>query len=308
MPMHEGERAIDAALVRALLTAQFPAWADLPLERLPIGGTDNAIFRLGGDMTVRLPLIASAAGQAEKEARWLPRLAPHLPLAIPTPLALGQATTLYPLSWAVYRWLPGNDALRVPPRDRKRAARDLAGFIVALQAIDTTQAPDDPRLRAGRGGPLAPRDVPVRAALRRSEGLLDVGAATALWERVLAAPAWQGSPRWLHADLHPANLLTMNGMLSAVIDWGSLAIGDPATELIAAWAVLDDDGREILRGTLDVEDAAWVRGKGWALSMAVIALPYYIDTNPVLAAVARRILGELLGSRAVAGPDVRTGA
>jgi aminoglycoside phosphotransferase (APT) family kinase protein len=298
--MHEAEVPIDAALVRALLATQFPELAGQPLRRLETGGTENAIFRLGDGSAVRLPLVAWAAGNVEKEMRWLPRLAPHLPLAIPLPRALGQATPAYPFGWAVYDWLPGEDALTAPVADTVRAAHDLADFIASLQAIDTAGAATDPALTAGRGGPLAPRDPPMRAALARSEGLFDIAAATALWEAALGAPPWQGPGRWLHADLHPANLLTIGARLSAVLDWSSLAIGDPATELIAAWAVLDAKGRTVLRDRLDVDDATWRRGQGWALSMAVIALPYYISTNPVLVALARRILVELLGPDAVA--------
>ncbi|TWP47511.1 aminoglycoside phosphotransferase family protein [Lentzea tibetensis] len=283
--MHADEVEISLSLVSRLVSAQFPQWTDLPLSPVASGGTDNALYRLGADMVVRLPRISSAVGQSEMEMRWLPVLAPHLPLTIPRPLALGSPSFGYPFTWSVYRWLDGSADVLTPD-----AASSLASFLLALQGIDTTDAMP----ARGRGGPLAPRDPHVRAALVALSGTIDVDAAAAAWESALAAPAWDGPPLWLHGDLHGANLLTSHGRLSAVIDFGCLCVGDPACDLMVAWTFLDSAGRDAFRAALPFDDAAWERGRGWALSMALIALPYYRFTNPVLAGIAARTIEQVL--------------
>jgi aminoglycoside phosphotransferase (APT) family kinase protein len=292
--MHAGEADIDAALVRRLVDAQFPQWAGLPLEAVKSAGTDNAIYRLGGELAVRLPRIARAAGQVEKEQAWLPRLAPRLPLPVPVPVAMGVPGEGYSWRWSVCRWLPGENAVAAPVRDLDRAATELAGFIAALQAVDATGGPAPGQHNSGRGVPLAERDRMVRAALARLHGIVDVAAVTREWEAALAAPVWARPGVWLHGDIHPGNLLTVDGRISAVIDFGCLGVGDPACEMIAAWMVLTSASRRIFRTALAVDDATWARGRGWALSMAVVALPYYLDTNPTLVGLARRAIAELV--------------
>ncbi|MEX2032810.1 MAG: phosphotransferase, partial [Dehalococcoidia bacterium] len=189
--MHADEVETDAPLVRRLLASQFSQWADRPIERVASAGTDNAIYRLGTDLAVRLPRRPSATAQAEKEDRWLPRLAPHLPLAIPEPVTLGQPGEGFPWIWAVCRWLPGRSALDATFDDPKQAARDLARFVRALQRIDTSGGPPPGPQNFGRGEPLADRDASVRrslAALLPDE--IDIPAVTAAWESALGAPAW----------------------------------------------------------------------------------------------------------------------
>ncbi len=292
--MHDNELDIDATLVHRLLTAQFPHWADLPLAPVPSAGTDNAIYRLGTDMAVRLPRIDSAIEQVHMEHLWLPRFAPYLPLAIPVPLVMGAPGEGYPWHWSVYQWLDGENATIEPIADPTQAARDLAQFITALQRIDPFgwSPPEPPR--ASRGVPLSTRDTPTRAAIASLHGMLDTGAVTAAWESALQVPAWNGPPAWLHADLSPLNLLVQQGRISAVIDFGCLGVGDPACELIVAWNLLSAQTRDVFRSALQVDDATWARGRGWALSVGLIALPYYHITNPVLAGIARRAIAEVL--------------
>lgn len=294
--MHAGEPWIDASLVRRLLAAQLPQWAGLPLRRVESAGTDNAIFRLGDDLAVRLPRIGWAVAQVEKEHRWLPRLAPHLPLPIPEPLALGVPGAGYPWPWAVHRWLAGEDALAAPVADLRQAAIDLARFIAALQRIDPAGGP-----RAGeassRGVPLATRDAAVRAAIAALRRDIDGPAVTAAWEAALAAPAWDRPGVWLHGDLTAVNLLVRDGRLAAVIDFGPLAVGDPAADVMTAWLYLDRGARAIFRETLQVDDATWARAKGWALSVGLIILPYYRDTNPVLCGIGARAIEHVLEDR-----------
>jgi len=292
--MHADEVDIDISLVGRLLAAQFPQWADRSIEPVQSAGTDNAIYRVGSDMAVRLPRIDWAIGQMDKEHLWLPRLAPHLPLAIPVPLALGTPGEGYPWHWSVYRWLEGENATIECIAEEGQAARDLAQFIAALQRIDPVGWPPPGPPNASRGVPLSTRDAPTRAAIASLDGMLDTGAVTAAWNAALQAPAWHGPPVWTHGDLLPGNLLVQRGRISAVIDFGCLGVGDPACDLIVAWNLLSAQTRDIFRSALQVDDATWARGRGWALSIGLIALPYYLNSNPVFAATARHMIAEVL--------------
>ena len=293
--MHPDELPIDASLVGRLLAARLPRWAGLPLERVRSAGTDHALYRLGEDLAVRLPRTPSAAGQVDKEHRWLPRLAPHLPLAVPVPLALGEPAAGFPWRWTVVPWLPGVDAARAPLADPGGAAAGLAGFAAALRRIDPTGGPAPGPHNFFRGVPLEQRDGPTRAALEALRGELDeLGEAAAAWEAALAAPPWDGPPAWIHGDLSPGNLLAVDGRLSAVIDFGGLGVGDPACDAIPAWSLLAGEHREAFRAALQVDAATWARGRGWALSIALIALPYYRHTNPVLVRGARHVIREVV--------------
>ena len=295
--MHDGEVAIDGALVRRLVDSQFPQWARLPLQRVPSAGTDNVLHRLGDELVVRLPRIESVTEQADKEHRWLPRLAPLLPLGIPTPVARGSPGEGYPWRWSVYRWLPGESATVGSAVDPIESGRALGEFIVALQRIDPDGGPPPGEHNFHRGSPLPTRDPQTREAIAALDGLIDTAATTRAWQAALDAPTWAGPPVWIHGDLHSGNVLVDRGTVSAVIDFGGLAVADPACDLMAAWTYLPADGREVFREAVSGTDAAWARGRGWALSMALIALPYYLTRNPPFAAEARRWLGEVLADR-----------
>lgn len=298
--MHLDEFEVDASLVRRLLLAQFPQWADLPIEPVRSAGTDNVIYRLGRDMVVRLPRIRAASRRLEKEHRWLPRLAPLLPLAIPIPLARGTPGEGYPWPWSVYRWLDGESVTAERFADLRRAATELAAFIAALQEIDPADGPSPGPHNFYRGVPLAARDAQTRAAITDLGDTLDVEEATAAWEEAIQAPEWHGRPLWIHGDLQPENLLAKRGRLSAVIDFGGLGVGDPACDLMAAWTLFPADARKVFREALAADDAAWARGRGWALSFGLIALPYYRKTNPALAQIARHAIDEVLVDHRVA--------
>ncbi len=292
--MHEDEVEVDAALVRRLISHQFPAWAELVVKRVPSGGTDNAMFRLGDELAVRLPRLARREGQVDKEQRWLPVLAPHLPLAVPEPVAMGEPGDDYPMRWSVCRWLSGRDALTTAPEDLEQAAVDLAGFVSALRAVDAEGGPPPGEHNFWRGEPIAVRDDMVRSALARLDGEVDRVAAAEAWATDASAPAWDGDPVWIHGDLMPGNLLVDNGRLHAVIDFGGLGIGDPAVELLPAWMMFSGPSRAAFRQAVGADDASWARGRAWALSVSLVALPYYRDTNPIICATARHTIAEVL--------------
>jgi aminoglycoside phosphotransferase (APT) family kinase protein len=293
--MHADEVRTDASLVGRLIAEQFPHWVDLPIAPVPFRGTDNALYRLGDGMVVRLPRIHGATLALDKECRWLPKLAPLLPLAVPVPLAKGLPGDGYPWEWAVYRWLEGETAVVEPITDLEQAASDLVQFIAALQRVDPGDGPHPGKHNGFRGEPLAARDGAVRTAIAALDEEIDVGAAGAVWAAALRAPVWQRSPVWIHGDLDARNLLVVEGGLSAVIDFGCLGVGDPACDVMVAWKVLSSDTRDHFRAALTIDEATWVRGRGWALSQALGALSYYtLETNAVLVREARRWLSEVL--------------
>ncbi|MFI6849610.1 aminoglycoside phosphotransferase family protein [Kitasatospora sp. NBC_00085] len=290
---HPGRHPIDETLVRRLVAGQFPRWAGLAVERLPSGGTVNAVYRLGDAMVVRLPMMSGGAEDVSMERRWLPRLAPLLPTAVPEVLGAGEPAEGYPWPWSVYRWLAGEHPEAGGLSEPVLLAQDLAGFVTAMRAVTLPGAPP-----AHRGGPLASLDAATRRAIEALRGLpeegVDGAAVTAAWEEALRAPGWAGPPVWLHADLMPGNLLVAGGRLSAVIDFGCTGVGDPACDLFPAWNLLPADARKTFREALEVDDATWTRGRGRTLSQALIALPYYRRTNPAMARNARHVIRAVL--------------
>jgi aminoglycoside phosphotransferase (APT) family kinase protein len=289
--MHACEVETDVALVRRLLSAQFPQWAELPIELVISYGTDHDIYRLGDELAARLPRIGWATAQAAKEAEWLPRLAAQLPLAVPVPRAIGHPGDGYPFDWSVCTWLPGENA-NGTINDLSRAAIDFAGFVTALRRLDTAGAPQRPPHQ--RGGPLAEADDDVRRSITELGDRIDGAAALRSWGESLAAPEWDSAEVWLHGDLLPGNLIVRDGRLSGVIDFGCLNVGDPACDLQPAWNVFAGESRQLFRTELDVDDASWLRGRGWALCQAVVALPYYWDTNAGMIRQALHALSQVL--------------
>jgi len=286
--MHADELEIDEALVRRLLADQFPEWADFPLSQVKPAGTVHAIFRLGDELSVRLARRKGPTEPGGKEIEWLPRLAPLLSLDIPVPVAQGHPTGTYPWFWDVYRWLEGASA-PVEKIDAIQAARDLAGFVAALQQADPAGAP------SGRGIPLMERDREVRYWLVRFDG---DPAVTAEWERALAAPPWDGPPVWHHGDLDVRNWLVKDGRISGVIDWGTMGVGDPACDVMVAWKLHSSAARNAFREALPTDDATWERARGWVMSQAVAALAYYTpDNNPTLYHEAKNWLDLVLSER-----------
>lgn len=291
--MQHDKVPVDASLVRRLVSTQFPQWAHLPVRPVELGGWDNRTFHLGERMTVRLPSAAAYALQVEKEHHWLPRLAPHLPLPIPVPLAMGQPADGYPWHWSVYRWLDGEVASIECIADLRQFAIDLAEFLVALYRIDATGGPPPGPQNFYRGGSLTVYDDETRQAIAALEGAIDTKAATAVWEAALAA-TWRGSPVWVHGDVAAGNLLVRDGRLSAVIDFGTSGVGDPACDLAIAWTLLAGESRETFRAALPLDDGTWTRGRGWTLWKALITLAALPDANALAASASRRIADHVL--------------
>jgi aminoglycoside phosphotransferase (APT) family kinase protein len=224
-----------------------------------------------------MPVIDWADGQATLEATWLPRLAPYLPLAVSAPIALGEPDEGYPFTWSVNPWLPGASP-SARDMDDPVLAVQLAGFVRSLQACDATGA----TLFGSRGQPLGEpgRDEATRESLRRCADLVDAEAALRVWDEARAAPAWDGPPTWFHGDLQRGNLLVDDGQLSCVLDWGPFGAGDPAVELAVCWNSMGREARAAFRDQVAPDEATWVRGRGWAVSIAAMEIPYYRETVP----------------------------
>jgi len=292
--MHEDEVTTDAALVERLIAAQFPEWASLPVARVDSFGTDNAIYRLGDEWSVRLPRVPWAVAPLEREFAWLPRIAERLPVEVPVPVALGAPGPGFAWPWTVCRWLEGDhpeaaDRASAEASAQVTLARDLARFVRAMRALDPAGAPIT----------AWPRPLPDEADLVLAE--LDLlgserVAALAIWEEAVAT-RYDGPPTWIHGDLAPGNLLLRDGRLSGVLDFGTMGVGDPASDLRVAWNLLSRQARATFRDEVGADEATWTRARGWALLQAVAQLSYFGERHPRLTANARRVVGELTAER-----------
>lgn len=283
----DGRAGIDAGLVKRLIAAQFPQWRDLPVTPVEVDGWDNRTYRLGDEMTVRLPTAEYYTPAIDKEHRWLPVLAPSLPVPIPVPLAKGAPGEGYPFGWSVRRWLSGETANLDRIGDLPGFATSVAEFILALQRID----PAGPAAGAHsfyRGTPPAHYDEETRRALAALAGRIDSDRPAAVWQAALDAE-WHGRPVWFHGDIASGNLLARDGKLAAVIDFGTSGVGDPACDLVIAWTMFSGPSRDAFRGAVGQDDAMWARARGWALWKALISLAGDVDP-----AVNRRVIDEVL--------------
>lgn len=290
---------IDIPLVKQLLAEQFPQWAALPVTPVDSGGTDNAIFRLGDTMSVRMPKVGWAIGQVDKEQRWLPYLASKLRVSIPQPVAAGTPGGSYPWRWSVYGWLDGEVANADEAGCSVDLAKDLGQFVRELHAIDATGGPEAGPHNFDRGVPLAKLDAETSEAIADLEsigGLVDVDKIRGVWASSLALPAWTAPPVWVHGDLQAGNILLRDGRLDAVIDFGGLGVGDPACDLLAGWNLFQGAARQAYFDVVDPDEATWARGRAWAFAVAVIQLPYYHTRRPAIAANAIQVINQVLES------------
>ncbi|MDQ2846769.1 MAG: aminoglycoside phosphotransferase family protein [Actinomycetota bacterium] len=296
----DGRAGIDASLVTRLIADQFPHWRELTVSPVRDDGWDNRTYRLGEDMSVRLPTASGYAPAVHKEHRWLPVLAPSLPVPVPVPLAKGAPGAGYPFAWSVRRWLDGEPALTASIADLPALATDVARFLVALQGIDPTGGPQAGEHTFYRGAPLAHYDAETRHALGALAARIDTTSIGQVWEVALSSN-WDRAPVWFHGDIASGNLLVREGRLAAVIDFGTSGVGDPACDLVLAWTMLRGESRARFRATMNLDPATWARARGWALWKALICLARDIDTDPDAAAINRRIIDEVVADHDLTG-------
>lgn len=286
------EVAADADLVRALLREQHADLAALPLVEAG-EGWDNTLYRLGDDLVVRLPRREIAAGLIVHEHRWLPGLAPHLPLPVPAPVRVGRPGHGFPWAWSIVRWFEGDTGVNLKDGFTEAMAVQLAGFLAALHHPAPDDAPTNPFRTS-----LASRADAFAERLRRCGSDVDRTLAFAVWQDALHAPPWPGPRLWLHGDLHPGNLIVKDGRLAAVIDFGDLTAGDPAVDLAVAWMLWPEALRGVFRARVNradprIDDATWRRARGWAISLGVALLVNSLDDPPMMS-MARRTIGAVL--------------
>jgi aminoglycoside phosphotransferase (APT) family kinase protein len=294
---------IDAALARRLVDRQFPQWAGLPIERVALDGWDNRTFRLGDEMSVRLPSGEWYAEQVAKEQRWLPVLAPQLPLPIPAPVACGEpdADAGYPHPWSVYRWVDGEPAARARVGDEVAFAERLAGFLVARERADARGGPEPGRHNFFRGGPLGVYEGETVEAIEALGGEIPRDAVERAWEDAMRT-RWEREPVWFHGDVAVGNLLVRDGRLAAVIDFGSSGVGDPACDMVIAWTFLSGESRERFRAVRGADAGTWSRGRGWALWKALITLVGHLEREDAAGeARARHDIAAVLADHARSG-------
>jgi aminoglycoside phosphotransferase (APT) family kinase protein len=285
--------AVDNDVVRGLVAEQFPRWSQLPIAPVSNGGWDNFTFHLGDDMLIRLPSAAEYALAVEKERRWLPELARHVSVPIPSPCGNGVPGDGYPYPWSIYRWLDGDRATRDGIVDPAQFAVALADFLASLRRIEATDGPQPGLHNWYRGATLRTYDKTAQESLAALAGHIDVDLATEIWSAALSA-RWDGVDVWFHGDLAEGNLLLKNGGLAAVIDFGTCGVGDPACDLAIAWTLLTEPGRRVFRDRLAVDDASWARGRGWALWKTLSQLAAAItDSDADQASESRRVLDEI---------------
>lgn len=288
---------IDERLVRSLLDQQCPHWAKLPLKPVVSKGTVHALFRLGEEYVVRIPRIEWVAGSVdnmvEKEFKWIPIIGKLIDVLVAEPVFKGKSSRDYPWSWTIAKWNEGS----VPDFEVKdeyhQLAEDLAHFLNKLHNIKPLEGP-----LSRRGVSLSMQDFETRNALAELTEDIDTQSVLELWRELLKVPEWSQNPLWLHGDLLPGNILIENCRLKALIDFSDMGIGDPACDLIVGWSLFNHSSRQVFRNHLEgIDDNTWERGKGWALSIALIMLPYYKHSNPYMASLARFMIANILNDR-----------
>lgn len=269
---------INTFLVRRLIASQFPMWKGLSIDPIATNGWDNRTFHLGKDKLVRLPSAAEYELQVEKEHQWLPKLAPRLPLLIPEPIAMGHPEYGYPWKWSIYRWLEGETAASTDIADLTELAIDLANFLTALYKIDATGGPPPGLHSFYRGGSLSVYDSEMRRSITSLKDRVDTTTTTEVWEAALST-SWENPPVWVHGDISAGNLLVHDGKLSAVIDFGQLAIGDPACDLVINWTLFHGKSREAFQKALPLDKGTWIRARGWTLWKALVVAAGLTNPN-----------------------------
>jgi aminoglycoside phosphotransferase (APT) family kinase protein len=278
---------------RRLLQDQFPKLA--ALDCVPLAaGTDHRIYRIGPDLVLRLPKSQSTALQILKEHEWLGFLSGKVSLEIPFPVGLGQPTEYFPYPWSLYNFIKGQSGTNLKLVDTSDNASALALFVKSLRSCDHSRGPKPGQHNFGRGGPLLDRDADT---LRAIDGLADSSGrtrATGIWTAAVTSSSQNKAVSWLHGDLQPGNVILRNKALTGVIDFGGLGVGDPACDLLPCWTIFSEKTRRSFCDGLDVDDDSWIRGKGWALTTAIVAYQYYKGKNDLMERQSLRTLKSVL--------------
>lgn len=280
-----------------LIAEQFPQWSHLPIKPVEFGGSDNRTFYLGKEMSIRLPSAESYAAQVQKEQKWLPFLAPHLSVRIPKPLAMGNPSKKYPWHWSVYQWIDGKSAntLSIHNLNLNSIAKSLAQFLSELHKIEAVNGPVPGLHNYHRGDSPQVYDVETRKLIFQLQNFIDKNAATAVWEKAISSE-WNRKPVWIHGDFASGNMLIKGNELSAIIDFGCMAVGDPACDLVIAWTFLDKELRNLFKSSLNLDSDTWNRARGWALWKALFELEKFEDKSAENALQQLEIVHEILFS------------
>lgn len=291
--MNKNNPTINTMLIHKLIKAQFPMWEDLPIRQLIPGGLDNRTFRLGSDKLVRIPSAEHYAAQIQKEYYWLPKLASQLPLTIPTPLRMGEPGEGYPWRWSIYQWIEGETVADCTEINKTMLAVSLAKFLQALHKISLVGGPTPGSHNFYRGGNLNIYDSETRNAIKIIKNDIDQCLVTEIWDKALST-AWHGQPKWVHGDISAENLLIKDGKLNAVIDFGLIAVGDPACDLSITWTLFEEKNRALFKEMLALDDEIWARARAWTLWKALIIVAEISKTNTVETKRSRNIIHELI--------------
>lgn len=284
--MHEDELDVDETLVRKLLSSQHPEWARLSLTPIRSSGSDHALFRLGDDYVIRLPRVGWATQGINKEYEWVPKIAQNLTIPVSKPIFKGQPESYYPHFWIVHAWNDGHNPEFEQNDEYLELVKELAAFLNEFHDIKLIGGP-----ASRRGVPLKNLSEETLTSLNQLDDEVDKNYFTELWNYLVCIPNWERAPVWVHGDFLPGNILVENNHLTAVIDFSDVGIGDPACDLVIAWSLLNKKSREVFKNYLkNIDENTWERGRGWALSIALIMLPYYMDTNPYYALLAKRMI------------------
>ena len=286
---------ITLSLAKDLIAEQFPQWAHLSIQPVPVNGWDNRTFRLGKDMSIRLPSAAQYALKVPKEQEWLPILAPHLSTPIPRPIAMGEPSQQYPWNWSIYGWIEGESAntLSMDDKQLETLAISLATFLNELHTINSTGGLVPGSHNFYRGASPMVYDGETRDTIAYLQEFIDVNAATSLWNKAISSE-WTKKPVWIHGDLSAGNILIKDDSLAAVIDFGGMGIGDPACDLVIAWTFLKNESRQIFKSHLPLDRDTWTRARGWALWKALITLAPLENKGSPEALQQVKLINELL--------------
>ena len=280
-------------LAQELISNQFPHWANLSIAPVEKGGWDNKTFRLGEEFLIRLPSAERYASKVTKEQHWLPILAPKLSLKIPVPVAQGSPSNKYPWNWSIYKWIVGENLSFIPPDNNTSNAVDLAQFMLELHKIPLDGAPLAGKHNFYRGGDLSVYDSETRQAVVKLKRKIDSKTANQIWERALESK-WNSDPVWVHGDFTADNILQKDGKVVAVIDFGGIAVGDPACDLVIAWTYFRGGSRRVFKSELGLDQDTWHRAMGWALWKALIVLASFEGVESEEALNVRSVIGEIL--------------